>query len=421
LNDLNFIHVAGTKGKGSTCAMVERILRKEGVTTGLYTSPHILEVRERIRIDGKPLSKEAFARYFYQVWDMMDATQELAKKYQHSEYPGYFRFLTLMAFHVFRQEGVEASILEVGIGGEYDATNVITKPIVCAISSLGYDHQIVLGNTLSEIAWHKAGIFKHGVRAVTSPQLDEAMKVVVERAEERSAPLALAPPLDAQEWPIHLGLDGQHQWQNAGLAVDISRLFIQKDLIPTTCEPIPRSTIPPALKESMMAALEEAKWPGRAQTIRQDSITWHFDGAHTPESLQVCTDWYAQVTSLTYGHHILIFNCTSGRSGLDLLKPLVQLQKQYKCWKTVIFSALSSPSRKDFHSKVNKTDLTAQRALQRDWQTMSDMDVDLHVVPSVDDAIELVQSIKESNIHVLVTGSLHLVGNMMSAIGSQVE
>ena len=115
-----------------------------------------MEVRERIRIDGRPLSQPDFARYFFECWDKLrgEADEESTAM------PTYFRFLTLMAFHVFLRENVQAAVVEVGIGGAYDATNILERPAVCGVSSLGFDHQAILGETLPEIAWHKCGIFK---------------------------------------------------------------------------------------------------------------------------------------------------------------------------------------------------------------------------------------------------------------------
>jgi len=152
---LPFIHVAGTKGKGSTCAFSESILRNCGLKTGLFTSPHLVSVRERIKINGIPISQELFSNYFWECWNKLEQT----KTTQFPNMPAYFRFLTLMAFKIFIAEKVDVTVMEVGIGGRTDATNV-EGSVVCGITSLGYDHQEVLGNTLTEIAYEKSGIFK---------------------------------------------------------------------------------------------------------------------------------------------------------------------------------------------------------------------------------------------------------------------
>ena len=165
---LNLIHVTGTKGKGSTSALTQSILHHYGqIKTGLFTSPHLVAVRERIRINGVPLSEEKFAKYSQDVWERLEATKttvfdqdDLRQQREHPDKPIYFRYLTLVALHAFVEEKVDCAILEVGVGGEYDSTNVIEKPVVCGITALGLDHVSVLGDTIDQIAWHKAGIMK---------------------------------------------------------------------------------------------------------------------------------------------------------------------------------------------------------------------------------------------------------------------
>ncbi|KAG9354611.1 hypothetical protein JZ751_001324 [Albula glossodonta] len=181
LDELNAIHVAGTKGK--------------------YSSPHLVQVRERIRIDGHPISKELFTKYFWQVYEQLEATKDAHA----GSMPSYFLFLTILAFHVFLQEKVDVAVIEVGIGGAYDCTNVIRKPWVCGISSLGIDHTNILGDTIEKIAWQKAGIFK--------------------------CPLSVCPDLrdyPASAGPLHPGLVGQHQQSNASLALQLCRSWLQR-------------------------------------------------------------------------------------------------------------------------------------------------------------------------------------------------
>lgn len=151
LDRLNIIHVTGTKGKGSTCAFTERILRNYGLKTGFFSSPHLVQVRERIRINGQPISRELFTKHFWRLYQRLEETKDGS----YVSMPAYFRFLTLMAFHVFLQEKVDLAVVEVGIGGAYDCTNIIRKPVVCGVSSLGVDHTSILGDTMEKIAWQK--------------------------------------------------------------------------------------------------------------------------------------------------------------------------------------------------------------------------------------------------------------------------
>lgn len=156
IEGLKIIHVAGTKGKGSTCTFCEAILREFGLKTGLFTSPHLIDVRERFRINGLNISEEKFLLYFWSCWNQL-------KEHVNEDLPmaPLFQFLTVLAFKIFVSEKVDVAIIEVGLGGTKDSTNVIKKPVVCGITSLGMDHTELLGDTLGEIAAHKAGIFKY--------------------------------------------------------------------------------------------------------------------------------------------------------------------------------------------------------------------------------------------------------------------
>uniref|UniRef100_A0A915P8H4 tetrahydrofolate synthase n=1 Tax=Meloidogyne floridensis TaxID=298350 RepID=A0A915P8H4_9BILA len=177
----NCIHIAGTKGKGSTCAFLESILRQLGYKTGFYSSPHLIHVRERIQINGHPISEELFAKYFFHVFNnLKDSLQNQEKM------PGYFKFLTIMAFYIFYVEKVDVAIVEVGIGGENDCTNIIQNPIVCGITTLDLDHTSILGSTIPEIAWHKAGIAKSNCTLLTVEQPPEAIEYCAQWFKENS-------------------------------------------------------------------------------------------------------------------------------------------------------------------------------------------------------------------------------------------
>jgi len=171
LNSLNIIHIAGTKGKGSTCMFVGSFLIAHGNATGyprktgLYTSPHIRTVRERILINNKPIPEELFARRFFEIWDRL-ATQSS----ESLDVPRYLQLLALMSFHVFIQEEVDVAICETHLGVEYDATNIVRNPVVTGITTIGMDHVKLLGPSIEDIAWHKAGIFKPGSLAFSTFQ-----------------------------------------------------------------------------------------------------------------------------------------------------------------------------------------------------------------------------------------------------------
>lgn len=222
--ELKVIHVSGTKGKGSTCTFCEAILRECGFRTGLFTSPHLIDVRERFRINGLDITEDKFLFYFWECWSLLreNVTGDLPM-------PPLFQFLTVLAFKIFLHEQVDVAVIEVGLGGEKDSTNVIKEPVVCGVTSLGMDHMEVLGNTLSDIAFHKAGIFKPQIPAFTVPQLSEAMSVLQDRALELTVPLDVAAPLDIEKLKgLELSLSGDHQLVNAGLAVSLSKCWLRR-------------------------------------------------------------------------------------------------------------------------------------------------------------------------------------------------
>ncbi|XP_019492373.1 PREDICTED: folylpolyglutamate synthase, mitochondrial isoform X3 [Hipposideros armiger] len=351
LDRLNIIHITGTKGKGSTCAFTERILRSYGLKTGFFrspgSSPHLVQVRERIRINGQPISPELFTKHFWRLYHRLEETKDSKSCVS---MPAYFRFLTLMAFHVFLQEKVDLAVVEVGIGGAYDCTNIIRKPVVCGVSSLGIDHTSLLGDTVEEIAWQKGGIFKHGVPAFTVPQLDGPLAVLKERAEQVSCPLYLCPPLEALEEggpPLTLGLEGEHQRSNAALALQLARCWLQqKDhqgireleaSRPSLLQRLQRLPLAPVFQPTshMRLALRDTEWLGRSQVLRRGHLTWYLDGAHTSSSMQACVRWFRQALLLGERRgsgpevRVLLFNSTGDRDPEALLKLLQPCQFDY--------------------------------------------------------------------------------------------
>ncbi|KAI9838725.1 MAG: hypothetical protein M1837_002428 [Sclerophora amabilis] len=297
---LRAIHIAGTKGKGSTSAFISSILAQYLPSStqhspklhkiGLYTSPHLRFVRERICINNKPLSEEEFAKYFFSTWKRLEATaQKAGLPTDVSAKPVYFRFLTLMALHAYIEENVDTAVIEAGVGGEYDSTNILVHPTVAGITSLGIDHVAMLGGTIEEIAWHKAGIMKSGTSVFTVPQLPGAMKVLEQRAAEKGIRLQVIdrhPSLDS----ITLGLAADFQKTNASLAIAIAATHLR-------C--LGHTDIPaeiwnsPELPPEFQRGLEQAQCRGRCETRREKNIVWCLDGGHTLESIELSAGWFA--------------------------------------------------------------------------------------------------------------------------------
>ncbi|MCJ7604512.1 MAG: bifunctional folylpolyglutamate synthase/dihydrofolate synthase, partial [Dehalococcoidales bacterium] len=279
------VHVAGTKGKGSTAAMITSVLRQAGYRTGFYTSPHLRTYTERIQVDGVNISEDDWARLATSIQPFV--TEENADG-SHGELTT-FEILTAMAFLHFRNVKADYQVMEVGLGGRLDATNVVS-PDVCVITSISYDHMDVLGNTLTEIAGEKAGIIKPGVPVVTAPQETEALKVIEKVCREKKCPVVRVGAdviyrldhfdLEGQsfhvkgrrgEYDLRIPLLGWHQVQNATNAVAAAEVLASQgaDITPTH------------IKDGLFSV----KWEGRLQVLRRDP--WVVvDGAHNADSMQ---------------------------------------------------------------------------------------------------------------------------------------
>lgn len=292
-----FIHVAGTNGKGSVCAMLSAILCAEGKRTGLYTSPHLIHFRERIRLGPNCIPDEHIAegltviRRFIENWD-------------HS--PTFFEVTTALALEWFQRQRAEWIILETGLGGRLDATNVIT-PLVSVITPIGLDHTQYLGPTLTDVAREKAGIIKRLVPVLSAPQQDEVVRVLCDAASEMGAPLKFITNPVAESW--QLALTGSHQRWNAALAF--------ATLIAAGLRPNPRT---------VAQALSNTDWPGRFQRIGEKLI---LDGAHNPAAAtQLVATWREQ-----YGDQrpTLILGILADKDVPATIEPLLSIAARVFC------------------------------------------------------------------------------------------
>jgi dihydrofolate synthase/folylpolyglutamate synthase len=279
------VHVAGTNGKGSVCALVERVLRAAGQRTGLYTSPHLVDFRERIRVDGRWADEAE-----------LDAGLDAIEALPGAGESTFFEVATALAFAHFARHDVRWGVIEVGLGGRLDTTNVLT-PAVSAITSIGLDHAEMLGDTHAAIAFEKAGILKAGTPAITGVEHDVAASVIARRAAEVGAPLAHARDVahvdvsQQGEWGTRLDVDcapwgrfqlqmalrGSHQRENARTALAVlSELARQGVAIPLA-----------ALREGFA----RARWPGRLEPCPAEPRLW-WDGAHNLDGMRrLCSAW----------------------------------------------------------------------------------------------------------------------------------
>ncbi|MBI3958302.1 MAG: bifunctional folylpolyglutamate synthase/dihydrofolate synthase [Chloroflexi bacterium] len=233
------LHITGTKGKGSTSAYAESILRHLGYRTGLFTSPHLHSFRERIRVNGQLISRDDLAALVSRVRDKMDAVEDL----------GVFDRITALAFQHFADAGVEFAVVEVGLGGRLDSTNVLL-PAVCAITCISMDHMHILGDTIAQIAREKAGIIKTGVPIFSAPQQQEAAQVLADRAAALGAPLRVVQPLHSAAVPLL----GTHQQINAALAWEMTANLAERGLIQID-------------GDGVELGLAATRWPGRFEML----------------------------------------------------------------------------------------------------------------------------------------------------------
>lgn len=317
---VRFIHIAGTNGKGSTSAMVESILRAAGLRTGLYTSPHLCRLAERVRIDNEPVEDDLFAEALERV---MIAAPDNAT---------FFEILTLAAFVVFQLANVDVGVLEVGLGGRLDATNVLRKPLATAITSIALDHTAILGSTLDAITREKAGIFKMDVPVMLGPLAPEAMAAALEVAEDVGAEpvwlveqtgadgrIRVIPRGDDVEFVTpsglrinpKLALQGAHQVANAAVAVGLSNWA---------------SHTFPQILPAIEKGLSSATWPGRLERIERDKKLVVLDCAHNPHGVEGLVA-YIHAKGWSPDRIVLVFGALADKAWtlmLDMLGPLAE-------------------------------------------------------------------------------------------------
>ena len=287
-NQLRFIHVAGTNGKGSTCAMLESIYRAAGLRVGLFTSPHLVAFGERIQVNRRVISERNIARlvavvrsWLEEGWGTPDAmipnsgsgceVEPRSPEGLHAavtEHPTFFEVVTVMALRYFAEQECDLVIWETGLGGRLDATNIV-KPLASVITNIQYDHQKWLGETLASIASEKAGIIKTGVPVLTATDATEALHVIAETARWQEAPLTTLSPAKMDRPPLstlQLPLPGQHQRMNAAVAVATVRALASQI---------------PVSEDTIRAGLSHVHWAGRLQLVtRPTGQRLLLDGAH---------------------------------------------------------------------------------------------------------------------------------------------
>ncbi len=395
------VHIAGTKGKGSVAAMTASALTAAGYKTGLYISPHLTDLRERIRVDGEYIPKEALIELTSRLKPEITAVNNKAAYGRLTT----FEVLTALGFSYFADKGVDFQVVEVGLGGRLDATNVV-KPEVCVITTIGLDHIDVLGSSLAQIAAEKTGIIKPGAAAVSSPQAAEALEVIEETCRRNGAELTLVgrdisyKRLAFKEsrqfmqikgrlglYNISSPLLGGYQLENTATAVAALEALVAKGYIIT--------------RENIIKGLENVSWPGRFQVLANKPLVIA-DGAHNPVSIrqlkQSLADYISEEDKKAFGKRILVIGASEDK---DIGAIVAELANDFD----LVIATYSS------HPRAMDAALVAAEFRK--------YNIGLYKTETVAGALEKAFSMAQEEDLVCITGSLFVVGDAIQLINRQ--
>lgn len=404
--------IAGTNGKGSTAATLASILRASGLRTGLYTSPHLVRINERIRINGEEISDDKFAL----LHDLVERTAErLVEEGELPWHPSFFEMLTAIAFEHFATSRLDIAVLEVGMGGRLDATNVV-EPRVSVITDISLDHEKFLGNTIAEIAREKAGIIHSGGIVVTLPQSPAANDVIGHAVLDRNATAVSAaqyvPPITpaapnvstksgvdktqihaayplpvmGQEILVHSLLVGRHQLRNVALAIAAAEELAKQGF--------------PIMPESIERGISETRWPGRFQVVaaRESNPEIVFDVAHNPAGA-----WALRSTISTFYEDrrlIFVFGAMRDKAIAEMAEILFPLAE----------GVIVTPAE-------NPRSATSEEIRDAALRTQSE----LELASGVSFALERARELAGADGVVVITGSIYVVGEAMRTLGVSVD
>lgn len=384
------IHVAGTNGKGSTSAMIESMLRTKGVRTGLFTSPHLVSFTERIRVNGQEMSEDAVIELADEVRKAVSGIEDFS--------PTFFEVVTSIAFLYFMKMKVQWAVVEVGMGGRLDATNIIL-PEVAVITSIGIDHREFLGDTLADIAREKAGIIKKGVPLVSAEQCPEVMGIIRQRCDEVSARLlsynsefsseiastgaetvSFSYQGSKEYRDILLSLAGEHQIVNAALAIKAIEIVLEKH---------------PEMDCDIRKGLKSVTWPGRLEMIKEDPPVL-IDGAHNPPAAAVLYAYLRKLLGVKYSRIIMVIGVMADKDIEGILGPLLPLASE------ILFA---SPA----YGRAASTKRLAAAAASLGYASKC--------AGTVAEALHAAEDLYRAGDLIVVTGSFYTIGEAKEAFG----
>lgn len=370
------VQIAGTNGKGSTAVMLESICRAAGIRVGLFTSPHLISITERIHIDSEEISEAEFSRLTEQV---KQTAEELVRRGELQTLPTFFEHVTAIALLAFRDAKVELAILETGLGGRLDSTTAAGAEIV-AITPIAMDHEEYLGDSLADIASEKAAIIRPGVTAVVAPQTDAARAVITRRAIEVGVKPRFVSDANQQLYQdFQLGLKGRHQAANAAVAVALAESLRDHGF--------------DISEDAIRSGLQNARHPGRLELWdTQPPIL--FDGAHNPAAAAALRDYLAESIHQPI---TIIFGAMRDKALCELAAILFPAARE------IILTELDNPRA----ATIDDLRAAVPRSFDR---------TQLHEASSVTDALRIAREITASDSLLLITGSLYLVGEVQQSI-----
>ncbi len=376
----HYLHVAGTNGKGSVAAMLSAILTRAGYPVGLFTSPHLVRFEERFRLGDQDISAAGLLDLINQVREAIDETEP----------PTFFEFAAAMAFLYFHQQGARPVILETGMGGRLDATNIVT-PLVSVITNISLDHQYFLGDTLSAIAREKAGIIKENVPLVTHAHQKRVLSIFRRRCQELHAPMytggedfgtrAASPGrfsyagLHGRLENLAINLSGRHQYRNAAVALAVVELLQDRGW-----------AVP---EEAIREGLARVRWPGRLERLAQDPRVI-LDGAHNPAAARSLARTLKK--ERLWGRRYLVTGIMADKEVHTILGSLLPLAD------TVIFT------RPHYFRAAPPEDLARQAAAYN---------LEVLVEPEVSEAVRRARTLAGPQDQIVITGSLYTVGEAL--------
>lgn len=394
--DFSTIHVAGTNGKGSTSAMIASMLQAHGYRVGLFTSPHLVSFTERIRINKREIGEN-------EVINLTSEIKSLIEMFGTSINPTFFEFVTVMAFLYFSKKNVDWAVIETGMGGRLDSTNVIA-PAATVITRIGLDHKEFLGNTLRAIAVEKAGIIKEGIPVITSTQDEDALDVILNRAAEMGSDIYIygknfrstlkKMDIEGIEFNYHgkeslknlfIPLTGKHQLENASVAIRTIETVLGMDMN----------------MASIRRGLSNTKWPGRLEFIerRTEPFDILLDGAHNPPASEALRDALIMCYKERYDRIIFILGIMADKEIKEIMSPLLPLS---------FYTIFTAPD----YNRAASPESLLEIALKEGYKGESCPTLKESIVKSMS-----IASKHSGRTLIVITGSFYTIGEALEHLG----